>query len=278
MIQRKMGIGSITDEPDHQPHPTSRWNVQDKTGCQRLTDLLDKYPLRAKKRADFRVWREAVCEWTSRPRGNRWHGKADNTRMAGLRDRLMDGRAYTDVPWSGNEFQDWCRLWAAECLRVLKPGGWILAFGGTRTWHRLVCGIEDAGFEVRDAVADLTGYDAAGLMWVYGSGFPKSLDVSKAIDKRRDDKPEVMAVATWLRERIEASGVTRKAIAERFGIDARGVDLWAPNPTDNSARQRVHTPTWEQWGQLRDMLGFGVEMDAEVWRLNGRKGTPGEAL
>jgi DNA modification methylase len=62
--------------------------------------------------------------------------------------------------------------WAAECLRVLKPGGHLLAFGGSRTWHRLAVAVEDAGFEVRDSIA-----------WLYGSGFPKSLDVSKAMDK-----------------------------------------------------------------------------------------------
>src|SRR5436853_3347798 len=60
-----------------------------------------------------------------------------------------------------------------EVLRVLKPGGHLLAFGGTRTYHRMVCAIEDAGFEIRDQIG-----------WLYGSGFPKSLDVSKAIDKR----------------------------------------------------------------------------------------------
>lgn len=62
-----------------------------------------------------------------------------------------------------HSFQEWCEAWARECLRVLKPGGHLLAFGGTRTWHRLACAIEDAGFEVRDSIA-----------WLYGSGFPKS--------------------------------------------------------------------------------------------------------
>ena len=62
-------------------------------------------------------------------------------------------------------------LWA-ECLRVLKPGGHLLAFSGSRTYHRMVMAIEDSGFEIRDQI-----------MWLYGSGFPKSLDVSKAIDK-----------------------------------------------------------------------------------------------
>ena len=61
-------------------------------------------------------------------------------------------------------------LWA-EVFRVLKPGGYLLVFAGTRTQHRMACAIEDAGFEIRDMIA-----------WVYGQGFPKSLSVSKAID------------------------------------------------------------------------------------------------
>jgi site-specific DNA-methyltransferase (adenine-specific) len=62
----------------------------------------------------------------------------------------------------GRRFQGWCEAWAAECLRLLRPGGYLAAFGATRTYHRLACGIEDAGFEVRDS-----------LHWLYGSGFPK---------------------------------------------------------------------------------------------------------
>ena len=62
-------------------------------------------------------------------------------------------------------------LWK-ECLRVLKPGGHLLAFGGTRTYHRMAVSIEDAGFEVRDM-----------LEWIYASGFPKSLNIGKAVDK-----------------------------------------------------------------------------------------------
>ncbi len=68
-----------------------------------------------------------------------------------------------------------------QCLRVLKPGGHLLAFAGTRTQHRMCCRIEDAGFEIRDMIA-----------WVYGSGFPKSLDVSKAIDKAAGAEREVV--------------------------------------------------------------------------------------
>jgi site-specific DNA-methyltransferase (adenine-specific) len=80
------------------------------------------------------------------------------------------------------DYGSWCEQWAVECLRVLKPGGFLLAFGGTRTWHRLTCAIEDAGFEIRDTIS-----------WLYGSGFPKSLDVSKAIDKAAGAEREVIS-------------------------------------------------------------------------------------
>src|SRR6185437_9812390 len=60
--------------------------------------------------------------------------------------------------------QEWHYAWAVEAFRILKPGGHLLAFGGTRTYHRLACAVEDAGFEIRDSIT-----------WMYGSGFPKSL-------------------------------------------------------------------------------------------------------
>ncbi len=70
------------------------------------------------------------------------------------------------------EFQQWFTVWGIEALRVLKPGGTLLIFGGTRTYHRLACGIEDAGFILKDCI-----------MWLYGSGFPKATDISKQLDK-----------------------------------------------------------------------------------------------
>lgn len=70
---------------------------------------------------------------------------------------------YDESPSANRAFQDWCEQWSGEVLRLLKPGGHLLAFGGTRTYHRLACAVEDAGFEIRDS-----------LIWLYGSGFPKS--------------------------------------------------------------------------------------------------------
>ena len=78
---------------------------------------------------------------------------------------------------SGIAFQP--ETWHAV-YRVLKPGALLLAFGGTRTYHRIACAIEDAGFEIRDTIA-----------WVYGSGFPKSYDISKGIDKQAGAQREV---------------------------------------------------------------------------------------
>ncbi len=84
-------------------------------------------------------------------------------------------------------------LWS-EVFRVLKPGGMLLSFGGTRTYHRMVVAIEDSGFEIRDQIA-----------WLYGSGFPKSLDVSKAIDKAAGAEREVIGLKDS-KGRVKAAG------------------------------------------------------------------------
>lgn len=95
----------------------------------------------------------------------RWTGKTGRS--------IPSGRVcYGNFAEGGQAMQKWHQDWAEQVLRVLKPGAWALVFGGSRTYHRLACALEDAGFEIRDCV-----------MWLYGSGFPKNLDVSKAIDK-----------------------------------------------------------------------------------------------
>jgi DNA modification methylase len=82
-----------------------------------------------------------------------------------------------------------------EVYRVLKPGAAVLAFGGSRTYHRLACAIEDAGFEIRDC-----------MMWIYASGFPKSYDISKGIDKAAGATREVVGPNRWSGRRTEGSG------------------------------------------------------------------------
>jgi DNA modification methylase len=97
-----------------------------------------------------------------------------------------------------------------EVLRVLKPGGHLLAFAGTRTQHRMAVQIEDAGFEIRDMIA-----------WVYGSGFPKSLDVSKAIDKL-DGAEAQQARRYRFTEWVRSTGLTAKQIDEATGTNMGG--------------------------------------------------------
>jgi DNA modification methylase len=139
-------------------------------------------------------------------------------------------------------FQAWCGEWAAECLRILKPGGYLLAFGGTRTWHRLTCAIEDAGFEIRDCTADLTGQDAPGLIWAYGSGFPKSLDVGKAIDMAAGAEREVIGegAAYGRGARSNRSRVEMGYRAVEVSPEGGHAAITAP-ATEDAAR-------WEGWG------------------------------
>ncbi len=402
------------------------------------------------------------------------------------------GQAWDDYDHFPGGFYGWCEAWATECLRVLKPGGHLLAFGGTRTWHRLACAVEDAGFEVRDSIArfhsidmnnaaqlmevwqewtervpsaglrfrelggssagdrvllepshdesparaliadlcssghpptpaetwpsvasnvgagstassalvtiagaspesrgqqpgttgssapsdapewlaasreattraaealriwlgakpssrpgatdalcaalsnalkhitcahsetfrsydttwqtvcvsattatttastaanllaftadTLAGLDPEEVMpleadsgplaWVYGSGFPrlKSLDVSKAIDKRRtEDAEPVRAICRAIRAAMDVRDLRSRHLVEHFdGCHPRLIDHWAARDTDSQPA----LPTWEQWEKLRDLFAELAEHDAEAWRLNGRKGSPGEA-
>lgn len=115
-----------------------------------------------------------------------------------------------------------------ECLRVLKPGGHLLAFAGTRTQHRMAVRIEDAGFEIRDMIA-----------WVYGSGFPKSMDVSKAIDKMdaADAALQWQGWGTALKPALEPITVARKpfkgtvaANVLEWGTGAINIDGCRINP------------------------------------------------
>lgn len=101
-------------------------------------------------------------------------------------------------------FQVWTQKWAAECLRVLKPGGHLISFCGCRTYHRMTCGIEDAGFEIRDQI-----------QWLFGSGFPKSHNL----------KDEWEGWGTALKPANEPICVARKPIEKGLSI-AENVSKW----------------------------------------------------
>ncbi len=137
--------------------------------------------------------------------------------------------------------QRWHQVWAEQALRVLKPGGHLLAFGGTRTYHRLACAIEDAGFEIRDS-----------LDWLYGSGFPKSHDTSKAIDKAAGAERRVIgtrpkSTAKGTNDLMRGNG--RKTGTANFAtkmgdtsIQYETIDLPFTAPATEAAQQ------WDGWG------------------------------
>jgi DNA modification methylase len=144
---------------------------------------------------------------------------------------------------------------AAACLRVLKPGGHLLAFGGTRTFHRLACAIEDAGFEIRDSIA-----------WLYGSGFPKSLDVSKAIDKRGGSGATLTAqIGDALKEAREQRGMTRAQADQTFCGGTTNWSWFEGRPSG----QRPPTPETfarivAQWPELAPLAQMVAEAEREV--------------
>lgn len=95
--------------------------------------------------------------------------------------RLSKG--FMGKEWDGSGIEYNVDAWK-KCYEVLKPGGYLLAFGGSRTFHRIACAIEDAGFEIRDTI-----------MWLYGSGFPKSMNIGLAIDKKNGVESEVIGTS-----------------------------------------------------------------------------------
>lgn len=150
----------------------------------------------------------------------------------GYRSASVEAGRYSRSQQDAHAFQEWCAEWAAECLRLLKPGGHLLAFGGARTWHRLTSGIEDAGFEVRDSIA-----------WLYGSGFPKSVDVARAIDARLGD---LDARPVHGEKTVPDATLVRPAFA---GGAYSGCEGATPNrkvPVSSAAS--AASAAWEGWG------------------------------
>lgn len=132
--------------------------------------------------------------------------------------------------WDGGDAAAFDPAFWAEVLRVLKPGGHCVAFGGTRTYHRLVCAIEDGGFEIRDQLA-----------WIFGSGFPKSFDVSKGIDRAAGAERESLGEGAAKCEFL-ARGEACPGHGDHNG--RYGETVHAPNtaPATDAARQ------WAGWG------------------------------
>ena len=144
-------------------------------------------------------------------------------------------------------------VWA-ECLRVLKPGGHLLAFAGTRTQHRMAVRIEDAGFEIRDMIA-----------WVYGSGFPKSLDVSKAIDKRGGNAHMTAEIGAALKAARKARGISMSQADRTY---CGGVTLWSWYEGRPAGQQmptvEVMAKVASDWPELQRYADLIAEAEREV--------------
>jgi DNA modification methylase len=170
----------------------------------------------------------------------------------------------------------------SEAFRVLKPGAHLLAFGGTRTYHRMTCAIEDAGFEIRDSI-----------IWLYGSGFPKSLDLSKAFDRaagaghESDNGATVTAAATNEARRWQGWGTGLKPAHEtivlaRKPLSERSVDrnvLEHGTGALNIDGCRIHSPGSDRRDYTVRRLNPGAAVNAgRGWRQDrGYRGetTPG---
>tara|TARA_R110000851_G_scaffold77997_3_gene172040 strand:+ start:364 stop:1695 length:1332 start_codon:yes stop_codon:yes gene_type:complete len=193
--------------------------------------------------------------------------------LRGLPDNSVDS-VVTDPPyelgfmgksWDSSGIAYDVTVWE-ECLRVLKPGGHVLAFGGSRTWHRLAVAVEDAGFELRDSIA-----------WLYGSGFPKSLDVSKAIDKNLGAEREaVVEVSEDLLGEHENPKIVTRTGKEAGTYGA----MTGVSPQTHASSSEAKT--WQGWGTAlkpahepvvvgRKPFGKGVTVAENVlaWGVGG---------
>jgi site-specific DNA-methyltransferase (adenine-specific) len=132
-------------------------------------------------------------------------------------------RGFMGKTWDGTGVAFKKETWE-HCLRVLKDGGYLLAFGGTRTFHRMACAIEDAGFEIRDT-----------LMWLYGSGFPKSLNIGLAVDKLNGVESKVIAEGK--------SGSADTHTRTMKSITDNGKDVFGGNYEIKQAQNE-----WRGWG------------------------------
>jgi hypothetical protein len=180
-------------------------------------------------------------------------------RLRKLPDESIDS-VVTDPPyelgfmgkaWDSSGIAYDVTMWS-ETLRVLKPGGHLLAFGGSRTYHRMACAIEDAGFEIRDQI-----------MWLYGSGFPKSLDVSKAIDKQRKGNDRLREFANMIRKKRELLGISKSDADTAICGGTTMYSFFEGRPN-----KPLYFPNQEHYSKMKALLRIDDEWDGFVIETN----------
>lgn len=170
-------------------------------------------------------------------------------------DFTSNGRGFMGKEW--DSFVPCPATWR-EAYRVLKPGGYLAAFAGSRTQDLMATSLRLAGFHLVDC-----------LFWFYGSGMPKSMDIAKAFDRRKHDRDQILTVTAWIAKTRDANGVTNKAIDEAFGM--------AGHWTSQASQPSV--PTLEQVPRLSRVLGVDEppeDIKRLLLELNAAKGQPGE--
>jgi len=188
-------------------------------------------------------------EWDSPAK----HRELVEREMKRSAERKTEGKSPTDAPFSQSVqpglaikgakenrwFQEWSEKWAIESIRILKPGGYMLVCCATRMYHRMVCGIEDAGFEIRDTI-----------MWLYGSGFPKSLNIGKQIDKRGGKYVDWKKFQKYLKEVKIKSGYTNKQLDVLLGFSIKGGGMF--DHFINPAQAQL--PRAKTYKQIKEIL------------------------
>lgn len=170
--------------------------------------------------------------------------------LGGQREFIPEGRGFMGRRWDA--FVPPVAVWD-ECFRVLKPGGHLAAFAGSRTLDLMGLGVRLAGFDVRDS-----------LFWINGNGFPKSRDLSESMEKylagdRQQAGPseDVYRVTGFLRAARDAAGLKNKDLDQMFGTNGMA-GHWC------SQGSQPAVPSVRQWGILKDRLGFSDELDTLV--------------
>jgi DNA modification methylase len=170
--------------------------------------------------------------------------KAIQLWASGDRSHIPEGKGFMGKSW--DSFVPPPAIWD-ECLRVLKPGGHLLAFAGTRTYDLMGISIRMAGFEIRDSIG-----------WVYGSGFPKSLDISKAIDKNNGKfKVDFSDFGNYVKECRESKGYSRKQLDEIMGTNT-AVSWWEGRASG------VQLPSKEAYNRLKPILKMDNRFDSLI--------------
>jgi len=163
-----------------------------------------------------------------------------------------DKKGFMGKNWDGGDIAFRTDVWS-ECLRVLKPGGHLLSFSSSRTYHRMAVAIEDAGFDIRDSI-----------MWIYGSGFPKSLNIGKAIDKKQGIiSHSVLELKQIIIDYFNKSGLKKNEFDKLCGFRAANY-MRTESRDDDGWGEAI--PSNEKWLKIKEILNIDTNEYDELFQ------------